>query len=99
MHTYFYLRVVLSSDHLVRDFTFIQLDMPYFQDKKLLEKYGKNPAIQFVVNDFDENGIPDLYLNFHNAFGSIPKALWRKGITTKYILMSFSGSKLKISNY
>jgi len=98
VHTYFYLRVMLSSDHVVRDFTFIQLDMPYLQDKKLLEKYGRNPGIQFVVSDFDKDGIPDLYLNFNNSFGYIPKSFWRKGITTKCILMNFSGSKLKVRN-
>ena len=99
VHAYFYLRIILSSDHVARDFTSIQLDMPYFHDKKLLEQYGKNPAIQFVVNDFDKNGIPDLFLNFNNPFGSIPKKLRRKSVTSKYIIMSFNGSKLNVRDY
>lgn len=98
-HTYYFLRVKLSSDHLVRDFTSIQLDMPYFQDPKLLDEYGKSPAIQFVVKDLDKDGVLDLYLNFNNSFGSISKIFRQKGITSKYIILGFSDGKMKVSDY
>ncbi|HEX6428684.1 MAG TPA: hypothetical protein VF008_13405 [Niastella sp.] len=98
-HAYYFLRVQLSSDHVVRDFTSIQLDMPYFQDPQILDENGKSPAIQFVVKDFDKDGVLDLYLNFNNPFGSISKTFRQKGITSKYIILGFAGGKMKVSAY
>ncbi len=98
-HTYFYPVVILSSDGLVRYFTSIQLDMPFFGTKETLAKYGKNPGVQVVIDDFTRDGIPGIYLNFDNPFGSIPAA-WKSGnILTKYIVMSFPGGKLKVNDY
>ena len=98
-HVYFYLRVVLSTDNITRNFPFIQLDFPYVDSKESLDKYGKNVIPQFVVHDFDKDGIPDLYLNFDNHFGSIPRAWKKKGIKAKYVVMSFARSELKVRNY
>ena len=61
-HAYFFLRVILRSDSKIRDFTFIQIDFPLIQNKKLLLEAGRNPALQFVPDDFNNDGITDLYL-------------------------------------
>src|SRR5689334_20046456 len=63
-HTYFYLRIILSSDGKQRDFKSIQIDMPYLISFEELT-WGKN-IVQFVVHDFNADGISDIYLNFNN---------------------------------
>jgi hypothetical protein len=98
-HTYFYLRIILSSDNEIRNFPFIQLDMPYFSDEKSLLQFGKNPGLQFVVNDFDKDGVKDVYCNFNNTMSTIPKS-WRiKGIKTKYVVMNLKKGKMQIRDY
>lgn len=98
-HTYFYLRIILSTDHKVRDFTTPQIDFPLPGNKEALDKCGESPALQFVVHDFNKDGTSDIYLNFDNPYESIPKSWKQKGITKKCVVMSFAKGKLKISNY
>jgi hypothetical protein len=80
----------------VRDFFFIQLDMPYISDTNMLKKSGKNISLQFLPNDFDNNGAVELYINFDNSFSRLPKEWKRKGIKEKYVIMSFKEAKLEI---
>jgi hypothetical protein len=98
-HSYFYLRIILSSDGLPRDFSSIQIDMPYFPSIETLKKMGPNPAVRFIVNDFNNDGTQDIYLNFNNPFGSISKAWKNKGIKTKSVIMSFAGNKISVKDY
>lgn len=98
-HVFYYLRVLLSSNSLVQDFPEVQLDMPYFNEKEVLDKYPSSPSVQFVVFDFDKDGTLDIYLNFDNHFGSIPKKWKRQGVTSKYVVMNFSEKKLKVKDY
>ena len=98
-HTYFYLSIALSSTHTLQDFFAIQLDMPYVGNSELLKAHGKNPGIQFVAHDFNNDGSMDLYLNFDNPFGAIPKDWKQKGILTKYVVLSFAKGKLKVKDY
>ena len=98
-HTYFFLRIILSSDQKIRDFPFIQLDMPYSGSKELLEHPRRNIAIQFVPDDFNADGVLDIYLNLDNAFSYTPKAWRRQGIKTKYVVISLKGAKLKVRDF
>ena len=98
-HVYYYLRVKLSLEKVTREFTSIQLDLPYVQELESLNELGKTPAVQLVVNDFDKDGIVDLYLNFDNPFGKIPTLLRQKGIRSKYIILGFPGGKMKVRDY
>jgi hypothetical protein len=98
-HAYFFLRIILSSDEVVRDFPSVELGMPYFESKEALERWGKNPGLQFVVDDFGDDGIPDLYLNFDNPFGHVPKEWQKKGVRTKYVVISCAGNKLNVKDY
>lgn len=95
-HSYFFLRIILSIDHKVRDFPFIQLDMPYITDRTLFKELGKNISIQFVPSDFNNDGTIDLYLNFDNSFSKLPKRWKKKGIRTRNVIMSFKEAKLEI---
>lgn len=98
-HAYYFLRIVLTSDYQIKNYPTIQLDMPYFESKDVLDKYGKSPGVQLVVNDFDGDGISDLYLNFNNGFSSIPQEWKNIGISSNYIIIGFPGNKLKVRNY
>lgn len=98
-HAYYYPRIVLSADKLTREFSSLLIDLQYVLEPKLLNELGKTPAVQLVVNDFDKDGITDLYLNFDNPFGKIPKLFRQKGIKSKYIILSFPHGKLNVQDY
>ena len=98
-HTYFFLRIMLSSDGLARDFSTVQIDMPYYLPVETLKQWGTNPGVQFVVHDLNNDGVQDIYLNFNNPFGYIPEAWKIKAVKTKYVLLSFSGKKLNVKDY
>jgi hypothetical protein len=98
-HTYFHLRIVLTKDNLIRDFPTFHLDMPYVGKIETLKEWGKHPGVQFVIHDFDSDGIDEIYLNIDNPFGSIPKKMKRQGLTSPYILIDFSENKLKVRNF
>ncbi|MEO6722195.1 MAG: hypothetical protein ABIN67_17645 [Ferruginibacter sp.] len=98
-HTYFFLRIILSSDGLIRNFPTIQIDMPFFATIETLNKLGQNSSVQFVISDFDNNKTQDIYLNFNNPFGFIPKAWENKGVKTKNVLLSFAGTIISVKDY
>ena len=98
-HAYFYPRIILSSDGLTRNFSTVQIDMPYFMPIETLKKWKTNSGVQFIVDDFDNDGVQDIYLNFNNPFGDIPKAWKIQGIKTKYVLLRFRGKKLSVKDY
>ena len=98
-HSYFYLKLILSSDNLSRDFPNVQLDMPYLSKVKNLNTHNKNPGVQFVVGDLNNDGKLDIYLNFNNPFGIIPKSWRSKGVKTKNVLLSFTGNILHVIDY
>ncbi len=101
-HVYFYLRIVLSSDGLLRDFRTVNMDFPLVTVKESLNKNGKKVLPQFVVHDFNNDGSPDIFLNFHDPYDAvnpIPKE-WRKhGVKTEYVVMSFAENKLTVKDY
>jgi|JI10StandDraft_1071094.scaffolds.fasta_scaffold1571638_1 hypothetical protein len=99
VHSYFYLKLILSSDNLARDFPTVQLDMPYISEVENLKKQNENPGIQFVVGDLNNDGKLDIYLNFNNPFGIIPKSWRNKGVKTRSVLLSFSGKMMLVIDY
>ncbi|MBL0051819.1 MAG: hypothetical protein IPP29_10080 [Bacteroidetes bacterium] len=99
VHTFYYLRLILSSSGVPKDYTFLELDMPYISEKKLLDEFGKNPAVQFVVYDFDNDGVVDLYLNFSASSIKVPDSWRMQGVTTKCVFMHFTKGKIKVSDF
>jgi hypothetical protein len=73
--------------------------MPFIENEESLHKYGKHSAIQFAVDDFDNDGISDIYLNFDNHWGHIPKKWKEEGVRTKNVVMRFPGNTLTIRDY
>lgn len=98
-HAYFYLQIILSSNGLTRNFPTVQIDMPYAATVEALKKWGKNPGVQIVVNDFNGDGNQDIYLNFNNPFGVIPRIWKNKAVKTKHVLLSFIGNKISVKDY
>ena len=98
-HAYFYLQIILSSDGLTRSLPTVQIDMPYPATAEALKKSSKNPGVQFVVSDFNKDGNEDIYLNFNNPFGVIPKSWKNKAVKTKHVLLSFIGNKINVKDY
>ena len=99
VHSYFYFKLILSSDNLARDFPTVQIDMPYISKVANLKKQNENPGIQFVVGDLNNDGKLDIYLNFNNPFGIIPKSWRNKGVKTRNVLLSFSGKMMHVIDY
>ncbi len=93
-HLYFYLQVVLSSDKIVRNYDWILCDMPILRAVEEL-KDDMDLFPQFVVSDFDNNGVPDIYVNFDETFSS-PKNLKKKGITSGEVLLKYQNGKMII---
>lgn len=93
-HLYYYLRIILSSDKQVRDYTFIELDFPLLINGKL------KTTGQFEVLDSDEDGINDILLRLDNqTLMANSKQLRKCGINSKDILITFKKRKIKFNNY
>ena len=98
-HAYFYPKIILSANGSEKNYPAVQLDMPYFKNRAVLNEYGKTPAVQLVIDDLDKDGITDIYFNFDHPSASVPKEWKRKGIHTKYVVVSFASGILKCSDY
>jgi hypothetical protein len=98
-HLFFHLQVKLSSDHKLKDFPSIEIDMPYISSIDVLKKTGANPGLQFIVHDFDNDGIPEVYLNMHAPHNQIPTELKDLGITSSQILVDCSERNIEIKNF
>lgn len=98
-HACFYPKIILSTGGPAKSYPTIQLDMPYFKNRPVLDEHGKNPAVQLIIDDLDKDGITDIYFNFDHSSASVPEEWKRKGIHTKYVVASFAGGILKCSDY
>lgn len=92
-HTYFSFQLKLSTGANWNIFPTFQIDMPYPSEEEKI-----NPSCQFAVFDFDQDGISEIYLNIDNPFGSIPKKLKMKGLSSKKVLIDVEKGKLLVKN-
>jgi hypothetical protein len=99
VHSFFYLKITLTTNNQTREFPFIELDMPYLTNFEDLKKNKDNPGLQFVVHDFDSDGIVEIYLNVYAPHKQIPAQLKRLGITSPQLLINCSRQKLEIRNF
>ena len=101
-HLSYHLRIILSSDNLLRDFPFLILDMPYLgsiNDLKKTKEGGYPTLPQFVVHDFDSDGIDEVYLNVDVSFSSLPKKWKKRGVNSSHIYLGYENKDLIIKNY
>jgi hypothetical protein len=105
-HLYYYLRVALSSNGSIHNFTFLELDMPC---PAVMDKPGREHAAlperlpHFMVRKFpgkaSGNNTTDKICMLLHEQAAIP-AEWRKrGLTSKHILVSFKNGRPALSNY
>lgn len=96
-HVYYYLKIVLSSDNIERNFPTVQMDFVYEATKKELENIDS--LIQIGVYDFDDDGKNEIYLNFNNDFSTIPNEWKEKGIKSKRVMLNFENHELTCTDY
>ncbi len=96
-HLYYFLRVILSSDNLVRDFSFLQSDLPMLPSGDELSKADFNPKngwTQFAVFDYDKDNGKDIFIKLDNSTIDIEKkVLNKKGIKTSFVIITFKNGK------
>lgn len=103
VHLYYYLRIVLSTDHVTRNYRFIQSDLPILPDAEALKNNEfsplKNQAF-FAVFDKDQDNQNELFVRLDNAtFTENRKALKQKGINTPFVVITCKKGKIVFSNY
>ncbi len=93
-HLYYFLKVVLSTDHKPREFNFIQSDFPFLTATDTVD-IEKTP-IGFVVANIGENNTPTIIVSIDDqTYYANKKTRIKKKITTKKILISFENGKAK----
>lgn len=102
-HLYFNLKIVLSSDGLVRNFNYLLLDFPLIEDLEKLKKESFYPLPifpQFVVYDFDSDGSDEIFLNIDKmTFLVVFDELKRNNVNSRYILMDYKDGNLELQNF
>lgn len=100
-HLYFHVRIILSSDHSIKDFPFLLLDMPIpGKVEDLVNSDRKYPLLpQFVVYDFDSDGVDEIYFNMDLRSNPIPAKLKKQGLHSRYMLLKYKNKKMVLRNF
>ena len=102
-HLYYYLRIILSSDHVIRNYTSIAVDMPMLPTNDSFKIADYNPirnGSAFAVADFDGDKVNDIFIKLdHATFVSNFKQLKKIGISSTFILVSAKKHTVKCRNY
>lgn len=102
-HLYFYLRIVLSSDKRVRNYTHLNLDFPMLPTDETIKKPRFNPwelnlINQFIVFDANHDGQNDI-LVFPDKFSLGSDWLKKQRLSSNGILITFKGNNIALRNY
>jgi hypothetical protein len=96
-HMYYFLRIILSTDRKIRDYSFLESDFPVLPDDQELTGKDYNPQThqtQFVVHDFDKDGLKDIYIKLdRSSFLIHKKSLKIKSIKTNQVILTFKNGK------
>lgn len=96
-HLYFSLKVVLSADHITREFDFIQTDFPYLTATDTVDI--QKMAYGFIVADIGENQTPSIIVRLDDqTYFANKRALKRRNITTRNALISFEDGVTKFGS-
>ena len=88
-HLYYHLNVGLSSEKEKRSYTWLFTDFPLLESFDTFLKYTN--AVNFVVHDFNDDGLEDIYLNCEeNGYTVLSDAQKALGLTTYRIVISFN---------
>ena len=95
VHLYYFLKVVLSTDHKPREFEFIESDFPLLTATDTLN-FDKTP-VGFVVTDFYKNSTTTIIVRLDKQTFVGNKELKKRNIITNNIIISFENGKTKYS--
>lgn len=101
-HTLYYLKIILSSEKKIRDFSFISIDFPIpgkIEDLRNKTFYPFPSLFSFVVFDFDEDGIDEVFIYLTSNSYHIPRKWRRKGLNSRYILLDVKSKELILKNF
>jgi hypothetical protein len=94
-HVFYQLTIGLSSGSHIKDFPKLSIDLPCLgKVEDIIEEPTALP--QFVVHDFDSDGVYDIYLHYDPSFSSIQKKWRSKGVTSRQIIIRLKDKKLVI---
>ena len=99
VHLYFHLEIQLSSDKKTYNFPFLAIDNPFLYKEIKLDNNG-NPDIfrQFIVANFDDDKLPEIYINLDRQ-SEIPHKWKKKGLTSHLVIIDYSNGRLDLKNY
>ena len=96
-HLFYYLQIVLSSDKVKREYTYIETDMPIFDTIDDASDIDKKKILHFfIVYDFDNDGIDEIYLRID---ASLKDYLSKYNITSNRVIVDYLNGELNISDY
>jgi hypothetical protein len=100
-HLFYHLRVILSSEKIIRDYKFISIDLPLLKTFDFFKANWTRDSLipQFVVADFNHDGIADIYICQDTKANPLPAFWSRKGVTSNHLLLSFTGKAINIKNF
>jgi len=102
-HLYYFLRIVLSSDNIRRDFPFIESDFPILPKEYELNKTDYRPTSDqtffAVFNNNKENDLT-IFVKLDKATYAVTnQALKKKGVTTSLVTVSFKKGKAVLKDF
>ncbi|MDP2162166.1 MAG: VCBS repeat-containing protein [Flavobacterium sp.] len=99
VHLYFHLQLRLSSDRQTYDFPFLAIDfLNLFTELELDNEGMPNIIQQFVVADFDDDKLPEIYINLDRQ-SKIPHKWEKKRLTSHLVIIDYSNGRLDLKNY
>jgi hypothetical protein len=92
-HLFYFLKVVLSTDHKPRKFDFVQSDFPLLTATDTLN-FDKT-SVGFVVTDLGKDLTPTIIIRLDNQTFYGNNELKKRNIKTKNVSLSFANGKTK----
>ena len=95
-HCCYYMSLELSSKDSL-------LSYPFEMDGGYLLGVGENSSGQFQIKDFDNDGLPEIYMEIHAYNGEISplESEWTRdyGITTNHIIFDYVDGLMEVRDY
>lgn len=98
-HLYYYLRIVLSSDSVIRNYTSLNFDNPLLHIQERNSKMDPvNPAHQFTVLDIDNDDHEEILLLLDRFSWGSPW-LKKQKIGSDTVVVSFKSNNIGFDDY
>jgi hypothetical protein len=88
-HLRFRPQIYLSYSDIVIYYNYLFVDMPIVEPSDSLTSSANMLFPQFVVNDFNGDGISDIYININDGHNYIPEELRKIGLTKTQLILSY----------